>query len=119
MGLRIPLRDWNLRIASHIINYRDGVDIFMERSKDRTDEGEGNLKHAKNGVAGGYYNKLGAEARRHSVADLLKELSLKVQISEELMDGALERDKAYIPTRYPYARPSDSPRRRYTKGEAE
>ncbi len=110
----------------------------MERSKDWIDEAEGDLEHAKSDAAGDYHNwacfsaqqsaekaakavfqKIGAEAWGHSVADLLKELSLKVQISEELMNGALELDKAYIPTRYPNAHPSGSPRRRYTKGEAE
>ena len=33
--------------------------------------------------------------------------------------AALELDKAYIPTRYPNAHPSGSPRRRYTRQEAE
>jgi HEPN domain-containing protein len=110
----------------------------MERSKDWIDEAEGDLEHAKSDAARGYYNwacfsaqqsaekaakavfqKMGAEAWGHSVADLLQELSLKVQISEELMNAALELDKAYVPTRYPNAHPSGSPRRRYTKREAE
>jgi HEPN domain-containing protein len=34
------------------------------------------------------------------------------------MEYALELDKAYIPTRYPNAHPSLSPRRRYTKTKA-
>ncbi len=54
----------------------------------------------------------------HSVADLLKELPEKHNISKELYDEALELDKAYIPTRYPNAHPSGSPRSRYTKEEA-
>jgi HEPN domain-containing protein len=110
----------------------------MERSKDWIDEAEGDLEHAKSDATRGYHNwacfsaqqsaekaakavfqKLGAEAWGHSVADLLQELSLKVQISEELMNAALELDKAYVPTRYPNAHPSGSPRRRYTKREAE
>jgi HEPN domain-containing protein len=110
----------------------------MERSKDWIDEAEGDLEHAKSDAARGYHNwacfsaqqsaekaakavfqKIGAEAWGHSVADLLQELSLKVQISEELMNAALELDKAYVPTRYPNAHPSGSPRRRYTKREAE
>ncbi len=109
----------------------------MERSKDWMDEAEGDLEHAKSDSKEGYYNwacfsaqqsaekaikavfqKMGAEAWGHSAADLLKELSRKVQISEELIDGALELDKAYIPARYPNAHPSGSPRRRYTKEEA-
>jgi HEPN domain-containing protein len=109
----------------------------MERSKDWMDQAEGDLEHAKSDKEHGYHNwacfsaqqsaekalkavfqKLRAEAWGHSVADLLKELSKKYNISEELEEGALELDKAYIPTRYPNALPSGSPRSRYTKVEA-
>lgn len=109
----------------------------MERSKDWLDEARGDLEHARNDVDGGFYNwacfsaqqaaekaikavfqRMGAEAWGHSAADLLKELSKKHDIPEELLDGALELDKAYIPTRYPNAHPSGSPRSRYTKEEA-
>lgn len=109
----------------------------MERSKDWLDEAEGDLEHARNDVRGMFYNwacfsaqqaaekaikavfqRMGAEAWGHSVADLLQELSKKYDISEELLDEALELDKAYIPTRYPNVHPSGSPRRRYTKEEA-
>jgi len=107
----------------------------MERSKDWMDEAEGDLEHAKSDMERGFYNwacfsaqqsaekaakavfqKMGAEAWGHSVADLLKELSKKHQVSEELMDAAYELDKAYIPTRYPNAHPTGAPRSRYTKG---
>jgi len=109
----------------------------MERSKDWMDEAEGDLEHAKSDMERGYYNwacfsaqqsaekavkavfqKLNAEAWGHSVADLLEELSKGREVSEKLMNGALELDKAYIPTRYPNAHPSGSPRSRYTKEEA-
>lgn len=109
----------------------------MERSKDWLDEARGDLEHARNDVDGGFYNwacfsaqqaaekaikavfqRMGAEAWGHSAADLLKELSKKHDIPEKLLDGALELDKAYIPTRYPNAHPSGSPRSRYTKEEA-
>lgn len=109
----------------------------MERSKDWMDEAQGDLEHARSDVAGGYYNwacfsaqqaaekavkavfqKLNAEAWGHSVADLMGELSQRYEVSEELMNGALELDKAYIPTRYPNAHPSGSPRDRYTRKEA-
>ena len=40
-------------------------------------------------------------------------------LPEALSEMALELDKAYIPTRYPNAHPSGSPRRRYTRLEAE
>lgn len=110
----------------------------MERSQDWMDEAKGDLEHAKSDLAGNYHNwacfsaqqsaekaikavfqKMGAEAWGHSVADLLRELSSKVKVSEELMNQALELDKAYIPTRYPNAHPSGSPRQRYTRQEAE
>jgi len=109
----------------------------MERSKDWFDEAEGDLEHARNDIEGGFYNwacfsaqqaaekaikavfqRMGAEAWGNSVADLLKELAKKHSIPEELLEGALELDKAYIPTRYPNAHPSSSPRRLYTEGEA-
>ena len=102
------------------------------------DEAKGDLDHAKSDVEGGYYNwacfssqqgaekavkavfqKMGAEAWGHSVADLLKELSTRVDVPQDLMNRALELDKAYIPASYPNAHPSGSPRSRYTKGEAE
>lgn len=109
----------------------------MERSKDWMDEAEGDLEHAKNDLKGKYYNwacfsaqqaaekavkavfqKMGAESWGHSVADLLVELSKKHQIPEEIMNGALELDKTYIPSRYPNAHPSGSPRNLYTKEES-
>jgi len=71
----------------------------MERSKDWMNEAEGDLKHAESDLKGKYYNwacfsaqqaagkavkavfqKMGAEAWGHSVADLLVELSKKRQI---------------------------------------
>lgn len=110
----------------------------MERSKDWMDEAEGDLEHAKSDVEGKYYNwacfssqqgaekaikavfqKMGAEAWGHSVADLLVELSKKYPVSEKFMNHALELDKAYIPARHPNAHPTGSPRRRYTKEEGE
>jgi HEPN domain-containing protein len=106
----------------------------VERSKDWLDEAKADLEHARNDVRGGFYNwacfsaqqaaekavkavfqRMGAEAWGHSVADLLTELSKKHDISEKLSDKALELDKAYIPTRYPNAHPSGSPGSRYTK----
>jgi HEPN domain-containing protein len=109
----------------------------MERHKDWIDESEGDLEHAKSDLEHGFYNwacfsaqqsaekavkavfqKIGAEAWGHSVSDLLKELSKSFEVSQDLINKALELDKAYIPTRYPNAHPSGSPRRRYTENEA-
>lgn len=100
-------------------------------------EAQGDLEHARSDEERGYYNwacfsaqqaaekavkaafqKMGAEAWGHSIADLLEELSSRYPVPHELIDLGLELDKAYIPTRYPNAHPSGSPRNRYTKGEA-
>lgn len=109
---------------------------MVERSRDWMDQAEGDLEHAKNDLKSGFYDwacfsaqqsaeeavkavfqKLGAEAWGHSVYDLL--LNLREKVNEELLECALELDKAYISARYPNAHPSLSPRRRYTKNEAE
>jgi HEPN domain-containing protein len=110
----------------------------MERSADWLDEAEGDLDHARNDLRTGYFNwacfsaqqsaekatkaalqKVGAESWGHSVADLLTQLGRVVPIPPLLLDLAHELDKADIPTRYPDALPSGSPRRRYTHTEAE
>jgi HEPN domain-containing protein len=110
----------------------------MDRSQDWLYEAQGDLEHAQSDEERGYYNwacfsaqqaaekavkaafqKIGAEAWGHSIADLLQELSRRYQVPPEMMDLALELDKAYIPTRYPNAHPSGSPRSRYTRAEAE
>ncbi|MEW5707245.1 MAG: HEPN domain-containing protein [Actinomycetota bacterium] len=109
----------------------------MERSRDWMNQAEGDLAHAKNDMQDGFYDwacfssqqaaekaikavfqKMGAEAWGHSVADLLNELARSYKAASELIDAALELDKAYIPARYPDAHPSGSPRSRYTKEEA-
>lgn len=109
----------------------------MERSRDWMDQAGGDLAHAKSDMERGFYDwscfssqqasekavkavfqKMGAEAWGHSVADLLKELSKRHQVSEGLIDEALELDKVYIPARYPNSHPSGSPRTRYTAEEA-
>ncbi len=112
--------------------------FMVERSKDWMDQAEGDLDHAKNDLRSGFYEwacfssqqsaekavkavfqKLGAEAWGHSVYDLLNNLRDKVEVSGEILECSLELDKAYIPARYPNAHPSSSPRRRYTRKEAE
>ena len=109
----------------------------MDRSKDWIDEAEGDLEHAKSDLEREFYNwacfsaqqsaeksvkavfqRMHGEAWGHSVADMLKDLSKRYEVSKELMNGGLELDKAYIPTRYPDAHPSGSPRSRYTREEA-
>jgi HEPN domain-containing protein len=108
----------------------------MERSKDWMDQAVGDLEHAQSDMDRGFYNwacfssqqaaekavkavfqKMGAEAWGHSVSDLLLELSKRNPVPEELIEGGFQLDKAYIPTRYPNAHPSGSPKDRYTKEE--
>ena len=110
----------------------------MERSRDWMDQAESDLRHARSDVAGGYFDwacfsaqqaaekavkavfqRMGAEAWGHSVADLLTELAARRTVPERLHEAGLELDKAYIPTRYPNAHPSGAPRTRYTRAEAE
>jgi HEPN domain-containing protein len=109
----------------------------VERSSDWLDDAQGDLAHAKSDLERGFYNwacfsaqqaaekavkaafqKLGAEAWGHSVADLLTELKVRRAVSDALIETALELDKAYIPTRYPNAHPAGSARSRYTRTEA-
>jgi len=109
----------------------------VERSKDWLDEAVGDLEHARKDEEGGFHNwacfsaqqaaeksikavfqKMGAEAWGYSVADLIRELNKKHSVPENLFNVSLELDKTYIPTRYPNAHPSGSPRSRYTRDEA-
>jgi len=110
----------------------------VERSADWMDQAQGDLDHARADLAHGFYDwacfsaqqaaekavkavlqRLGLETWGHSVADLLVELGTLQAVPEELREVALELDKAYIASRYPDAHPSGSPRRRYTRREAE
>jgi Uncharacterized conserved protein related to C-terminal domain of eukaryotic chaperone, SACSIN len=102
------------------------------------DQAVGDLEHARSDRERGFYEwacfsaqqaaekavkavfqKTGAEDWGRSIADLLKELAQRYPVAPELIEGALELDKAYIPSRYPNAHPSGSPRQRYTKREAD
>ena len=110
----------------------------MERSADWMEQARGDLEHAAHDLAGGFFDwacfsaqqaaekavkavfqRLGVEAWGHSAADLLRELGRSQKVPGDLLDLALELDKAYIPTRYPNAHPAGSPRSRYTKAEAD
>ncbi|MDR7522309.1 MAG: HEPN domain-containing protein [Armatimonadota bacterium] len=109
----------------------------MERSRDWMASAAADLEHARSDRDRGFHNwacfsaqqaaekavkavfqKMGAEAWGHSIADLLGELNNHYEVPPSLVDRALELDKAYIPTRYPNAHPSGTPGDRYTKEEA-
>ena len=64
------------------------------------------------------FQRLGAVAWGHSVADLLFELSKTFEVPEDLIKAALALDKAYIPSRYPDAHPSGTPSARFTRSES-
>ena len=110
----------------------------MERSAGWRDQARGDLAHARNDLQDGFYDpacfcaqpaaekevrallhSMGAESWGHSVADLLDEVGRARPVAQKLRDAALERDKVYILARYPDAHPPGSPRRRYTRAEAE
>lgn len=109
----------------------------MERSGDWMSQAESDLDHARHDVEAGFFEwacfsaqqaaekaakavfqRTGDEAWGHSVADLLQAIDARHTVSDDLIDAALELDKAYISTRYPDAHPSGTPRDRYTRKEA-
>ncbi|MEX2569754.1 MAG: HEPN domain-containing protein [Gemmatimonadota bacterium] len=111
----------------------------MERSADWIDQARRDLAHAQQDLETGFYEwacfsaqqaaekavkavfqKLNLEAWGHSAADLLQALPENAgEVPGDIVDKAFELDKAYIPTRYPDAHQSGSPRQRYRKSEAE
>lgn len=110
----------------------------MERSADWIAQARRDFEHAQNDVASGFFEwacfsaqqaaekaikavfqKMGADAWGHSVADLITELGKLHPTPQAIGESALALDKAYIPSRYPDAHPSGSPYSRYTRTEAE
>ncbi len=65
------------------------------------------------------YQRLGAEARGHSVTQLLAALPAGARPADELIDVAKQLDKRYVTPRYPNAYPSGAPMDFYTPAEAE
>lgn len=65
------------------------------------------------------YQKLGAEARGHSVSHLLIGTKEKMDIPDDLIDRARYLDKFYIPARYPNGWPSGIPAEYITKEDAQ
>jgi HEPN domain-containing protein len=111
--------------------------ISVERSQDWLDQAKKDIEHARFDMENGFYDwscfssqqgaekavkavfqKIGAEAWGHVVADLLEALDQHFNVPKNLIEKALELDKSYIPTRYPDAHPSGAPWKKYTKKEA-
>ena len=65
------------------------------------------------------YQKLGADAWGHLLAELVEGLPQGAQPEPELIERAKELDKHYIAPRYPNSLPHGAPGQSYTKGEAE
>ena len=110
---------------------------MVERSKDWFMQAEHDLSHAKHDMKEGFYDwacfasqqaaekaikavfyRLNAEVWGHSIYDLLRELDNHYKVPDELLEYALELDKAYMLSCYPNAHPSGSPKDRYTIKDA-
>ncbi len=108
-----------------------------ERSLDWIRQAKRDLEMAKKAMESGFYEwscfaaqqaaekavkavfqKLGAVAWGHSVYDLLKVLSKKVQVPEDVLNCGRALDKYYIPTRYPNGFEAGSPFEYFTEEDA-
>jgi HEPN domain-containing protein len=65
------------------------------------------------------YQRLGAEARGHSVTQLLSLLPAAARPNDALIELAKDLDKHYITPRYPNSYPEGAPMDFYTQAEAE
>ncbi len=65
------------------------------------------------------FQRRGADAWGHLLADLLGALPQDIEVPADLMESAKELDKHYIAPRYPNALAQGAPGQSYTKGEAE
>jgi HEPN domain-containing protein len=65
------------------------------------------------------YQRLGAEARGHSVTQLLAGLPPSVRPAAELLETAKGLEKHYIAPRYPNSYPEGAPMDFYTRAEAQ
>ena len=109
-----------------------------ERSKDWLNQASRDLASAEAMLASGFFEwacfasqqaaekatkavfqKLGGTAWGHSVYELLRLLSQRVVVPEELFDCARTLDRFYIPARYPNGFDSGSPYEYFTRGDAE
>jgi HEPN domain-containing protein len=65
------------------------------------------------------FQKLNAAAWGHSLFDLMRILSKRVKVPEEVLNCARSLDKYYVPTRYPNSFESGSPYEYFTRRDAE
>ncbi len=65
------------------------------------------------------FQNLNAAAWGHSIFDLMRILSKKVEVNEELLNCARSLDRYYVPTRYPNSFESGSPYEYFTRRDAE
>jgi HEPN domain-containing protein len=56
--------------------------------------------------------------RGHGIAEILRQLPAGLKVPEAIFKGAVELDRVYIPTRYPNAFPSGSPRDYYSESSS-
>ncbi len=102
----------------------------MERSKDWIEQAEWDLEQgfydwacfsaqqAAERAVKALFQKQGAIAWGHSVAELLRELSKLLDVPKNLVEKAMELDQVYIPSRYPNALPAGAPKGAFTEGQA-
>jgi HEPN domain-containing protein len=65
------------------------------------------------------YQSVGIEAWGHSVSRMLENLPEGLKPPGELIEGAKELDRNYIPSRYPNFHPEGAPLDYYTRNDAE
>jgi HEPN domain-containing protein len=63
--------------------------------------------------------RLNASAWGHSIFELMRIISKKVEVNEELLNCARSLDRYYVPTRYPNGFESGSPYEYFTRRDAE
>lgn len=63
--------------------------------------------------------RLNAAAWGHSIFELMRIISNKVEVNEELLNCARSLDRYYVPTRYPNGFESGSPYEYFTRRDAE
>jgi HEPN domain-containing protein len=111
---------------------------MASRADDWLRQARRDLEHARNTLADGIFEwaafaaqqsaekavkalfqRLGGEARGHSVSQLLAALPEATRPADDLIDAAKEIDKHYIGPRYPDSYPEGAPLDFYTRAEAQ